>query len=243
MASNVKRITVVIPAGGPGRGMYPLTAGMPKSLIPIKTKPLLIHILEALDPKVFDRAIIVADKYFPMVKDYVDAFKTKLPVEIVYKQLFVPPTLQLIELKDMLSDPFAIHFCDIITDKIAWRKAYQRLLFLKEKDAKTLGILFASKHYGLPIGVIKTNPQSRDYIQEFIEKPETVMSNFVNMAVAIFDKKFIDYIQEDQISLFGESVPSAIKKGQRFAYQIHGDWHHYQRMADWIDTQAEYYKS
>lgn len=243
MASNVKRMTVVIPAGGPGGGMYPLTAGMPKSLIPIKTKPMLIHILEALDPEVFDRAIIVADKYFPMVKEYVDAFKTKLPVEIAYKQLFVPPTLQLIELKEILSDPFAIHFNDVITGEIDWKKAYQKFLSFKEKDAKTSGLLFVSKSYGLPIGVVKVDPNSEDYIQEFIEKPATLMNNLVNMAVAIFDKEFIKHIEKDHLSLFGETVPSAIKNGQKFIYQIHGNWHHYQRMADWIDTQAKYYKS
>ena len=235
------KITIVIPAGGPGQGMYPLTAGMPKSLIPIRTKPMLIHHLEALDPTVFKKVIIVGDKYFPMVKEYVDAFKSKTPIEIEYKQLFVPPTDQLRELKGELSDHFAIHFNDVVTGKIEWKKAYQKFLKAKEKDKSVSGVLFVSREYGLPIGVIKVG-KSGEYIEEFIEKPHTILNNLVNMAVAIFDTSFIDYIEKDHINLFGESVPFAMKKGRKFLYQVHGNWHHYQRMADWVDTQTEFYK-
>lgn len=238
----MKKITAVIPAGGKGGGMYPFTAGMPKSLIPIENKPMLVHILENLDPEVFNKIIIVGDTYFPMIQEYVGAFKHKTTIPIECIQVYEPPTRMLLQIKDKLSDTFAIHYCDIVTGKIAWKNAYERYLKTQEIDPDLAGNLFVSQYYYLPIGVVRQDLKKDGYISEFEEKPDRIMRNFVNMAVSIFSKKVLENIQPADESFYGESIPRCISKGKRFLYQEHGRWYHFQRLGEWFDKQSEFYK-
>lgn len=212
----MKKITAVIPAGGPGGGMYPFTVGMPKSLIPIDDKPMLVHILENFDPEVFSKIIVVSDKFFPMVSEFVNAFKYKIPIEIECIRIGEPPTRMLHSIQDKLTDDFAIHYCDIVTGKIAWKKAYEKYLMLKKTDKNLCGNLFVSAYYYLPIGIVRQDMEKDGYISEFVEKPEKIMRNFVNMAVSIFNKKMLGDIDSSHESLYGESVPAAIKNGKIF---------------------------
>jgi NDP-sugar pyrophosphorylase family protein len=238
----MEKLTVVIPTGGRGQGMYPLTAGMPKALIPIGTKPMLIKILETFDPKIIGKIIIVADKYQPMIVDYVDAFKHNISIPIIHKKLFLPPPQQLIELKNELSNPFIVHFTDAITIKrIDWQAGYKKYIELKRKDDDISGLLYVTRDYPLTIGVVRQDPQNSDYVDKFFEKPTEVMDNFVNMAIALFDKNFIQEIDKKDINLFGESVPRSISKGKKFTYYEHPDWRHFQRMGDWVDNQTKFY--
>ncbi len=238
----MEKLTVVVPAGGPGGGMYPLTAGMPKALIPVGSKPMLIKILETFDPEVIGKVIIVADKYFSMIKDYIDAFKYQIPIHIKYKKLFLTPPQQLIALKDELSDPFIIHYTDIITDKkIDWKGGYEKFMKFSKKDKNILGLLYITKDYPLAIGVVGKDPENNEYIGKFFEKPAEVMGHFANMAVAILNKDFIEFIKKGDITLFGESIPRAIANGGKFTHFEHPDWKHFQRMGEWVDNQAKFY--
>lgn len=240
----MKKLTVVIPTGGPGGGMYPLTAGMPKALIPIGTKPMLVRILETFDPKIIGKIILVADKYQPMIKDYIGAFEYKISIPIVYRKLFVPPPQQLLKLRGELSDPFIVHFTDVITtEKINWQGGYKKYTELKKNDDRISGLLYVTKDYPLAIGIVRQDPKNSNYIDKFFEKPAGVMGNFINMAVALFDKNFIQDIEKEDISLFGESVPHSISKGKKFTYYEHTDWKHFQRMGDWVDNQTEFYSN
>lgn len=239
----MKKLTVIIPAGGPGGGMYPLTAGMPKSLIPVGSKPMLIQILEGLDPQVIGNIIIISDKYFPMIKDYVDAFSSSITIPITCKKLALTPPQQLIALQDELSDPFVIHYTDIITEhKIEWKRGYDKYLKLSKNDKNLLGLLYVTKSYPLAIGVVGKDPKNSEYIGRFFEKPAEVMGHFVNMAVAILSKDFIKHIKKDDITLFGESVPRAIAMGGKFTHLEHPDFKHFQRMGEWVDYQTEFYR-
>lgn len=238
----MKKLTVVIPTGGLGQGMYPLTAGMPKALIPIGTKPMLVRILETFDPKVIGKIIIVADKYLPMIKDYVNAFKCTVPIPIVYRKFFGPPPQQLIKLKNQLSNPFIVHFTDAITiKKVDWLGGYKKYRELKKKDIGVVGLLYVTKDYPLAIGIVRQDPQNSDYIDKFYEKPAGIMGNFINMAIALFDKKFISDIGKKDVNLFGDSVPRSISRGKKFTHYAHPDWRHFQRMGDWVDNQTKFY--
>jgi len=61
------RYDVVIPVGGKGGQMYPLTAAMPKTLLPIEGEPLLVRILRSLDVGIFHNALIVCNEYRPLM--------------------------------------------------------------------------------------------------------------------------------------------------------------------------------
>ena len=67
-------LVAVIPAGGLGGQMYPVTSGMPKALLPLDTKPLLIHILEQLDDSgIFAKCIIPCNEWHSMIENFVEA--------------------------------------------------------------------------------------------------------------------------------------------------------------------------
>jgi len=155
-----ERLTAIIPAGGPGSGLYPLTAGMPKSLLPINTKPMLVHILEGLDSKYFDRAIVVSDVFSPMVESYGKAFFPSPnlgDLKVEYRRIDKPPAQQILDLRDELSDPFVLHYCDVLLGRVRWGSVLSNFRDHRDDAGGVYrGMLFATKMYRMNVGIART---------------------------------------------------------------------------------------
>jgi len=77
--------TVILLAGGSGSRMYPLTEGLPKSLLPVANRPLISYQLEFLSRAGFSEVIIVLNSEdAPEIQKYVQEI-SKARIKIVFE--------------------------------------------------------------------------------------------------------------------------------------------------------------
>jgi dTDP-glucose pyrophosphorylase len=234
-------IPVIIPAAGGAFGLYPVNMGMPKILMPIGDRPLLHHIVETLDAKLFSRVIVLI-KYFPsMVEYYARLLNNHIPIECVLTQgETLPQALKKLSLKTT----FLLHYADIVLEKndVKWAR------FLKyhndNRDSEdVIGTLMASTMYKVPVGHITSDEKNPHLISTFVEKPINTgpMGYTVNMAVSLFEPRFLDFVEDSHTSIYAESLTKAIGRGEKFCHYPMGNWKHIQTLGDWYDAQRSYF--
>jgi NDP-sugar pyrophosphorylase family protein len=244
---SLKKLTAVIPIGGAGGQMSPLTAGQPKSLLPLGGLPILTHIINGLDPEVFDKVIIAYNWFEDQVQNYVSAAKNQVNISVEAFWTDRTPPQMLLELRGQLSDPFLIHYGDIILERnLDWQSIHDEFMNAQSKDSSLfMGLLLGSTHYEYEIGVIQIDRSGqRTRIVDFTEKPgEMPGDRFANVAVAVLSHAFLTHIQPSDYDLFGQSLVAGLKKGSIFNIASRSvEWLHLQRTSDWVDAQDAYYK-
>lgn len=75
--------TAVIPCGGLGRRLQPITRWLPKEMLPVGLKPLLFHALDEIADAGFLRVIVVTNPHKPMVEAAARHWQGNLELEFV----------------------------------------------------------------------------------------------------------------------------------------------------------------
>jgi len=238
---------VVIPVGGKGGQMYPLSAGMPKTLIPIGTEPLLVRILRSLDPNVFNRALVICNrKYKRMIESYVKAFATKkqfgfvVDYEIVAESKERPTDVLRRLVRDRrVTDPFLLHYGDVELHNVKWDSAYQEWNSLKGDD-KIIAMLFVCDKYPFPVGVVVRESKREHLVMQFIEKPEfRLFTILANCAVAWISKELVNkYVKRGKEGIFDQGIEDALKANEKIALYPVDDFDHFQNVRDWLEAQG-----
>lgn len=81
-------MTAVILAAGTSSRLRPLTESLPKTLLPVRGKPLLQRILEAISGAGIDRVVIVTGYLHGHIERFLGDFPLRLPVECIFNPLF-----------------------------------------------------------------------------------------------------------------------------------------------------------
>jgi choline kinase len=230
-------IPLIIPCAGKSGGLYPMNLGMPKVLLPIGDRPILHHIIQKLDPRVFSQVIILTDKFSEMIEYFANLARADIPIRCLRTS---HPRLPM-ALKEMgLETPFMIHYSDIIIEgDFDWKDFIEHHKNHKQRNA-VIGTLMASNRYQMAVGRIRTGGQQ--IIKEFTEKPESLESvgYSINMAVSIFEPDFLTYVEDGDQSLYGHTVRRAMAQKKKFCLYGHDNWRHIQTLSDWYEAQAEY---
>jgi NDP-sugar pyrophosphorylase family protein len=236
----------VIPAGGLGGQMYPVTSGMPKTLLPVNHMPLLIQILRKLNSKVFKKCIVLCNEWHKMIKCYLDAFRSQIPIkyECIKTNKLLPFFLkELLEDESELSDPFLLHYCDILIEKIDWEwtiKTYE----YQRKNNNIIGMFLVSPYFNYSVGVIASDPEG-NLITGYEQKPQRIIDGYANCAVALLSKEFaMRYIRKNDLDIFdkGQALDKALKEQKAISLKRVGKWHHLQQIRDWLRAQKKYYE-
>lgn len=236
-------LVVVIPAGGLGGQMYPVTSAMPKALIPINTKPLLVQLLHQLDrSSVFQKCIVACNEWYPMIRDYLDVFCSTMSIECECQKTDKLPPAFLRELlsQERLSDPFVLHYSDVWITSIDWKWILQNYEHLKGKKG-IIGMLLVSRCFNYPVGIVYLDPDG-NLIREFKQKPQDIINGYANCAVAVLSKEFVEeYVDNGDVDVFDRAISKAQDKGRLAGFEVAG-WHHFQQIRDWLRAQNEYYR-
>jgi len=231
-------IVVVIPVAGKGSGLYPFNRGMPKVLLPVREKPLLYHIIDKLDPKYFSKVVILTGYFKKMIEYYVDIYDSKINIECVETKGATLP----LALKNMnIKSTFMMYFSDIIIEgELDWKDFISHHNNNKT-NSNAIGTLMSSEKYKLHVGRIIPDKRKAQLIGEFEEKPDAPLGYSINMAVSIFEPKFLELISDNDISLYGHTVINAMNGGYKFSYYGHDNWLHIQTLNDWYTAQEKYF--
>lgn len=132
--------TAVIPCGGLGRRLQPITRWVPKELLPVGLKPLLYWALDEVADAGLMRAIIVTNPHKPMVEAAARQYHGPLDLEFVPQEHPRGLGDALAHVRDDLSGaPFAVVFPDHI---LAGRNGTQEVLD-RYRETRTASVLLA----------------------------------------------------------------------------------------------------
>lgn len=232
-----QKFTVVIPAGGEGGSLFPLNKVMPKCLVTIGRKSMIQHIIDSFLPykNLFSEIIVITDKYSDAIKEnirqggYGDFVKCR---EI---SAAVPKALLKIESK--LTNPFVLHYNDIIIEKINWHDVYDHYIS-KRKQIRQIGMLLCSKYYPINIGVIKEGDVNM--LKSFEEKPEHLVGEYLaNLGVGVFERELLNYIKDKDKGIFENTIYRVIKANRPILLYRVGKWYHIQDLQSLFYIQNE----
>ncbi|HEX5274838.1 MAG TPA: nucleotidyltransferase family protein [Candidatus Rubrimentiphilum sp.] len=220
----------VILAAGEGRRLGPLTADIPKPMLPIAGRPILEHNVRLLAQHgVREIAINTHHAGGTIVKHFGDGERFGVTIRYSHEKTLLGTSGALRALRDFLSERFVVLYGDNLTTCDIGALAD----FHASKNAD-VSIAVVQRENPAASGIIAAGPDDR--ITRFLEKPKggEVFSTWINTGIMICEPEILDDIPQG-VSDFGKDVlPALIEKGKRlFAYRMND------RFA-WIDSPEDY---
>lgn len=215
-------MTGVILAGGFGTRLRPLTINIPKPMVPIANKPILLHTIKLLRKNGIKDLIIILYHQPELIKDYFKDGKN-LGVKIDYiisdEDLGTCGAVNLA--KENLKSDFLVISGDILTDfNISEIVEYH----FKKNSVATITLTRVSNP--LQYGIVITNKDGN--IVKFLEKPSwgEVFSDTINTGIYVLNPKIFEFVPEKKEFDFSKNLFPILlnKKMPIFGYIASGYW-------------------
>ncbi|MDR3293523.1 MAG: nucleotidyltransferase family protein [Clostridiales bacterium] len=206
----------IIMAGGFGTRLRPLTNEIPKPMIPIIDKPIMLYIVELLKNYGYTEIGATLSYKPEMIIDYFkdgSDFGVKMSYFVETTPLGTAGSIK--NAADFLGDNFLVVSGDAFTDIdlnefAAYHFSHNALFTLACKrldDTAGFGVL----------------TEEGGAVTKFIEKPEVSRPGLVNTGIYMIDKRVLDLIP-DGFYDFGKALLPALVGNGLFAYKTDRDW-------------------
>ncbi|HEV8595390.1 MAG TPA: bifunctional sugar-1-phosphate nucleotidylyltransferase/acetyltransferase [Thermoplasmata archaeon] len=209
-------------AAGEGTRMRPLTANIPKPLLPVAGKPFLRHVVEALRDGGVTEVSILIGWQAKRVREYFgrgDSFGVRIDYAEQNERLGTAHAIGLA--KSHVDGPFLALNGDVVLTANAIR-----------------GILDLQKRSGGPVVAVAPSPSPSEYgvievrdgkVVGIEEKPKAPKSNLINAGVYAFDSTIFDLIEKTRKSPRGEyeitdTLRMLIGKTDVHAFTLQDEW-------------------
>ena len=193
---------VVVLAGGIGSRLWPLTSSLPKPLLPVLNRPLLVHLLERFKLFGVDEAMLAVHYRSEQIEAYfkenpIDGLEISCPREP--KPLGTAGAVKNVAHK--LQSTFLVGNGDIFTD-LDIGKA---IAFHRANKAEVTIVLAQVANPSL-YGMVET--MASDRILRFVEKPKSdeITTNWVNAGTYIMEPSAIEAIPDDRFFMFEKDL-------------------------------------
>lgn len=207
----------VLLVGGMGTRLRPLTYRIPKPLVPVMGKPLMMHVIDAL-PKEVDELIIPVSYKTEMMEDYLRRNRPKRKVTLVDEPEAMGTGGAVKNVEQLLDGPFLV----INGDSIWSLDVAKFIKFHREKKAFASISLWPVEDV-TPYGVVDLDSDAR--IRRFQEKPkkEEAFSNLINAGVYALEHEVLEHIGKGFVSMEREVFPRILDRGM-YGYRFDGYW-------------------
>ncbi len=180
---------VVLMAGGEGRRLLPLTAQVPKPLLPVGEKPLLETILETFVSHGFHRFFLSVNYRADMIVDHFgDGARWGADISYLREHRPLGTAGPLSLLPQAPTSPFIVMNADLLTNC----NFLQLLEFHKEQGAKAT-MAVRHHHVRVPYGVARLRGQ---WVEMLEEKP--TLNLFVNAGLYVLDPAVLALVPKDE---------------------------------------------
>ncbi|MBU0598658.1 NTP transferase domain-containing protein [Patescibacteria group bacterium] len=208
-------------AAGRGANMRPFTYEIPKSLIPVRGKPILEYSIELLrENGLKDIYILIGHLGEKIISHFGDG--SRFGVKITYikerKEQGTGAPLRLFQ-QHLNNSPFLMMYGDILIS-INIKEIIE--YHLSHSGPVTIAITSSAKPYDF--GVVKLRGNK---VISFREKPEKKkgVSHFINAGLFIFNPEIINYIPKQGYTMLEKDIfPQLAKEGKLFGYPFEGQW-------------------
>ncbi len=210
-------VKAVLLVGGMGTRLRPLTYRLPKPLVPVLGKPLMMHVIDKL-PKEVDELIIPVSYKKDAMEDYLKKHHPKRKVTLVDEPVALGTGGAVKNVERLIDGPFLV----INGDSIWSLDIGKFIKFHREKKAfVTISLWPVDDITGY--GVVDLADDQR--IRRFQEKPkkEEAFSNLINAGVYALEYEALDDIGKGFVSMEREVFPKVLDKGM-FGYRFDGYW-------------------
>lgn len=207
----------VILAGGFGTRLRPLTNSIPKPLVPLVGKPLVMHIIDKL-PSCVDQVLMAVNYRRDDLQDYFDTHDVGVEVTLVDESVPLGTGGALRNLSAYIDDTFLMFNGDVVC-------SLELMPFFRyhQKKGGMASLSLWEVEDPRAYGVVDFQPDGR--IAQFQEKPlpGEELSHLINAGIYVFEPEIIDHIKDGPVSLEREVFPYILTKGM-YGYRFSGFW-------------------
>lgn len=210
----IKKIKVVILAGGFGTRLSEYTKTIPKPMVKLKSKPLILHIINHYKKFGLNEFIIASGYKGDVIKKY---FKKKfkgIKISVINTGLKTMTGGRINRLKTLLKDEiFLLTYGDGLSD-VNINKLIK--FHKKNKNIATLTAVRPPARFG----AIKLNGSKVTYFKE----KSSLDEGWINGGFFVLDPKIFNYLKNDKTYLEREPLQKISKKNLLGAYKHNGFW-------------------
>lgn len=209
----------VLLVGGIGTRLRPLTYRIPKPLVPVLGKPLLMHVIDSLPPEV-DEVIIPIGYKKDMMEDYLVKNPPKRKVTLVDEPQPLGTGGAVKNVEDYLVDQGM--FLVINGDSLSSIDVARFISFHREK-AGIASISLWTADDVTPFGVVEIDEDGR--IRRFQEKPkqEEAFSRLINAGAYALEEDVLSFIGKGFVSMERDVFPLIVDEGM-YGFKFDGYW-------------------
>ncbi len=207
----------VLLVGGMGTRLRPLTYRIPKPLLPVMGKPLIMHVIDSI-PNEVDEVIIPVSYKREVMEDYLKSHPPGRRITLVDEPEPLGTGGAVKNVEDRIDGQFLVINGDVITSL----DVASFLRFHRSKGGIASISLWPVEDPS-PFGVAQLDGESR--ITRFQEKPkrEEAFSNLINAGAYALEREVLDHIGDGFVSMEREVFPKLLDKGM-YGFQFEGHW-------------------
>ncbi|HEY6872867.1 MAG TPA: mannose-1-phosphate guanyltransferase [Geobacteraceae bacterium] len=212
----------VIMAGGFGTRIQPLTCTMPKPMIPLMNRPIMLHIVELLKKHhITDLVMLLYHQPMAIKNFFRDGadFGVRITYVTPLEDMGTAGAVKCAE--KYLDERFMIISGDLLTDF-----NLKKIIDFHEDNKALATITLTSVKDPLQFGVVVTDKNRR--ITQFLEKPGwgEVISDTINTGIYVLEPEIFKYIPEKENFDFSQDLFPLLLKNREplFGYPVKGYW-------------------
>jgi NDP-sugar pyrophosphorylase family protein len=241
-------INVYIPAAGYGGREF--SANFPKTLYPIGDRPMLFHVINALNGDRFNRIVCLNRRqYLPELTSYLvsrEKFSTQVSCLVTDTEAW-PQAIA----EHRPVSTFLVQLSDVILwlpgdePEAALQERWREVVIEHQRKVSEdyLGTLIISPYYRISAG--KVEIEGNNAIKEVEENPMGhnplgQMVTYINTGTALLEPSILEYVRKSDRSLLGEAIRRAMHDKKKFGAFIWGKWYHVLNPNDWHHLHEEY---
>jgi len=207
----------VLLVGGKGTRLRPLTYRIPKPLVPVMGKPLIMHVIDSL-PREVDEIIVPVGYKRQVMQDYIDSCDLDRSVLLVDEPEPLGTGGAVKNVQERLDGTFLVVNGDTISSL-----DLEELVSFHRAKGSVATISLREVEDPEPFGIVSLDENGR--ILRFQEKPkrEEAFSNMANAGSYVLEPEVLHHIGEGFVSMEREVFPKILDKGM-YGMRFGGLW-------------------
>ncbi|MGZ4590424.1 MAG: sugar phosphate nucleotidyltransferase [Actinomycetes bacterium] len=228
----------VVMAGGEGTRLRPMTASMPKPLLPIVNKPIMQHVLRLLQRHGITETVVTVQFLASLVRNYFgDGEDQGMLLHYATEEVPLGTAGSVKNAEHLLSDgTFLVISGDALTDF----DLTDLVKFHHDKGAMVT-VCLTRVPDPLEFGITIVDDEGR--VQRFLEKPTwgQVFSDTVNTGIYVMEPEVFEYVAADEsVDWSGDVFPTLVEQGKPiFGYVAEGYWEDVGTHESYMRAQAD----